>query len=47
VAQVAHKFTNHMFLPYLVKRPIPFSSLGKVFCFEDLQALEDISTRSG
>ena len=42
MAQVGHKVANHMFLPCLVKRPIPFSSLSKVVCFEDLQALEDV-----
>jgi hypothetical protein len=31
-----------MFFPCLVKRQIPFFSLSKVVCFEDLQALEDV-----
>jgi hypothetical protein len=42
MAQIGHKVANHMFLPYLVKRPIPFFSLNKVVCFEDLQALGDV-----
>ena len=42
MAQIGHKVANHMFLPYLVKRPIPFFSLIKVVCFEDLQALGDV-----
>jgi len=42
MAQIGHKVANHMFLPYLVKRPIPFFSLSKVVCFEDLQVLGDV-----
>jgi len=42
MAQVGHKVANHMFFPCLVKRQIPFFSLSKVVCFEDLQALEDV-----
>jgi hypothetical protein len=47
MAQVGHKVANHMFLPCLVKRPIPFSSLSKVVCFEDLQALKTFMLQSG